>query len=113
VEGRFIQPQFRINKTALCLFSSFGLSAADCVDKVSDGLVLFERMAEFLVRADRVAVLTAVSFNFDIPGGVQIRDNALHRPFGNPDFGGNIFHRHGMVLVQAEKNVGMVRKKGP
>jgi 4-amino-4-deoxy-L-arabinose transferase-like glycosyltransferase len=77
--------------------------------QLADVMSRFNRMAQWLIGVDRVAVASAVTLAGDHAGVFQVSDDGLHGPFGNADRCGNIPEPHLRIARQANQHVGMIR----
>ena len=65
------------------------------------------------VGVDAVVVATADPFALDVAGFHQLGDDALGGPFCDPDALGDVTEPGVRVSVDAEKDLGVVRKEPP
>jgi hypothetical protein len=70
-------------------------------------------MTEGQVVADFVAVTATLANPGEVTGLFQVRDNALHGPFGDADQVGDVAHPNLGLSRQTEKDMGVIGQKSP
>jgi hypothetical protein len=70
-------------------------------------------MPERLIRVNGVRVSASFPFSGQVSGFAQLRDDPLNSTLGDSNPLGYVTSPDGMVLMDADHHVGMVRQKGP
>lgn len=70
-------------------------------------------MAQDPVGGDPVDVRTAFPAVGEVPTLLQVRDDLLDRPLGEPTADGDVTDPYGVVLGDGSQHPGVVRQKGP
>jgi hypothetical protein len=73
----------------------------------------FDRMTERLIRKDTIVVLPADALVLDKAPVLEVHDDTLNGPFGDPDARGNFPQDERWILRQQDEDVRMIRKKRP
>jgi hypothetical protein len=76
-------------------------------------LVLLDRVPEWLVRPDVVAVATADAPPLEVAALLKVEHDALHGALGNPDEGGHVAHPDLRLARQAQQHVRVIGQKRP
>lgn len=82
-------------------------------DKISDGAVGFDLVAQPCTVKHAVAVAAAFAFTLDRPAGFEFAEDFQHRALGDADFLREVAHTQGVLGGEAEQDVGVVRQEGP
>lgn len=83
------------------------------VDQHVDGAVFFDGVAQVLVVNHMVPIAATDAFALDVASLFQVLNDGLHGSFRDPHPLGEFAKNHLRILIQANQNMGVVRKKSP
>lgn len=82
-------------------------------EQSGDGEAALRRMAETGVRLDAVRVAPALAGVGEIPLGLQVGDDLLDRPLGEPAARRDVADAGGPVLRDGDQHAGVIGEKRP
>jgi hypothetical protein len=76
--------------------------------QLPDILIASDRVGERQVTVDRVVVAPAVSLAADVPGSVELRDDAVRGALGDPQMATDVDQTHARIASDANQRSSMV-----